>query len=129
MPPHAPNANQSPTAPARAEGEGARRELSIKPEAPAWDRRILIVGKGLTPPEQAAAIDRVCVLPTIIAAQWVLDELIGQINNPHRRMPIANPLRYLKTLVEQSLAGCFQPELAFRESGRRESRHGVAGKS
>ena len=80
------------------------------------------MGKGLTPLEQEAAIERVCVLPTISAAQLVLDELIGQINNPHRRMPIANPLRYLKTLVEQSLAHRFEPELAYRESSRRESR-------
>lgn len=121
--PTPPSVEQALASSPAAQGGGGGENLDSSKPAPAWDRTALeLTGKGLTPPERQAALDRVCVLPTQKQAQEVLDELIGQINQAQRSQAVYNPLGYLRTLIGKCLAGTFVGELSYQERLRRESR-------
>ena len=61
--------------------------------------------------------------------QKLLDELAGQMSNPVRRVPIANPLGYLRQLRQREALGVLVPEFAHRVRQAREAATATAARS
>jgi len=53
--------------------------------------------------------------------QKLLDELAGQMTNPARHTPIANPIGYLRQLRRREDQGVFLPEFAHQVRRKREA--------